>query len=86
VSKVDPLIEVDRVISELRRGASVRIHLGEVSVLMLAAEAVSTESLSALAFEAASPPALVMTGTRANVLELDKSDHHACLVTARTLA
>jgi len=75
VSKVDPLIEVDRVISELRRGASVRIHLGEVSVLMLAAEAVSLESLTVLASEAKSLPALVMTGTRANVLSLDKSDH-----------
>jgi len=48
VSQTDPLIEVDRVISELRRGASVRVHLGDFSVLMLAAEAVSVESLRAL--------------------------------------
>lgn len=82
MSKVDPLIEVDRVISELRRGASVRIHLGDVSLLMLAAEAVSLESLTVLASEAKSLPALVMTGTRANVLALDKSDHQACVVKA----
>ncbi len=82
MSKADPLIEVDRAISELRRGASVRVHLGDVSVLMLAAEAVNPDSLSALKSEAVAPIALVMTGTRANVLELDKNDHQACLVTA----
>jgi GTP cyclohydrolase II len=80
VSKTDPLIEVDRVISELRRGASVRVHLGESSVLMLAAEAVNASSLNTLASEARSPITLVMTGTRANVLGLDKGDHQACLV------
>ena len=82
MSQTDPLIDVDRVISELRRGASVRVHLGESSVLMLAAEAVNAESLRALASQASSPVALVMTGTRANVLGLDKSDHQACVVTA----
>ena len=82
MSQTDPLIEVDRVISELRRGASVRVQLGESSVLMLAAEAVNAESLRALASQASSPIALVMTGTRANVLGLDKSDQQACVVTA----
>ena len=77
VSKTDPLIEVDRVISELRRGASVRVHLGDSSVLMLAAEAVNALSLKMLASEACAPIALVMTGTRANVLGLDKGDHQA---------
>ena len=81
MSKADPLIEVDRVISELRRGASVRVELGEASVLMLAAEAVSPESLNDLALQATSPPALVMTGTRANVLGLDKSDRQVCVAT-----
>lgn len=80
--KADPLIEVDRVISELRRGASVRVHLGDSSALMLAAEAVSPESLSVLASQAMSPITLVMTGTRANVLALDKHDHQVCVVSA----
>ena len=80
MSKTDPLIEVDRVISELRRGASVRVHLGASSVLMLAAEAVNPHSLSTLVAQAGSPLALVMTGTRANVLGMDKADHQACVV------
>lgn len=82
MSKTDPLIEVDRVISELRRGASVRVHLGDDSVLMLAAEAVSPESLQTLALESGALIELVMTGTRANVLGLDRSDHSACVASA----
>jgi GTP cyclohydrolase II len=49
---------------------------------MLAAEAVSPESLSVLASQTTSPITLVMTGTRANVLALDKHDYQVCVVSA----
>ena len=78
----DPLIEVDRAISELRRGAGVRVHSGTTSVLMLATEAVSTDMLVLFAAQGLSAPRLVMTGTRANVLGIDKSDRSTCVVSA----
>lgn len=78
----DPLIEVDRAISELRRGAGVRVYSGATSVLMLATEAVSSELLRLFAAQGVSTPRLVMTGTRANVLGIDKSDRSTCVVSA----
>ena len=78
----DPLIEVDRAISELRRGAGVRVYSGATSVLMLATEAVSVEVLGLFAAQGMSTPRLVMTGTRANVLGIDKSDRSTCVVSA----
>lgn len=78
----DPLIEVDRAISELRRGSGVRVHSGTTSVLMLATEAVSTDMLVLFAAQGLSAPRLVMTGTRANVLGIDKSDRSTCVVSA----
>jgi GTP cyclohydrolase II len=77
----DPLIEVDRAISELRRGAIVRVHDGDNSLLMLAAEALTPEHLGQLTHFGRSAPRLVMTGTRANVLGIDKADRLACVVT-----
>ena len=81
LSNSDPLIAVDRAISELRRGAIVRVHDGDASLLMLAAEALTPEHLGLLTREGHSAPRLVMTGTRANVLGLDKTDRLACVVT-----
>jgi len=80
LSNLDPLIEVDRAISELRRGAIVRVHDGDTSLLMLAAEALTPEHLALLTRNGHSAPRLVMTGTRANVLGLDKTDRLACVV------
>ncbi len=77
----DPLIEVDRAISELRRGAIVRVHEGDASFLILAAEALTPEHLGLLTRHGHSAPRLVMTGTRANVLGIDKTDRLACVVT-----
>lgn len=81
MSTPDPLIEVDRAISELRRGALVRVHDGNASLLMLAAEALTPEHLGLLTRAGNTPAQLVMTGTRANVLGIDKSDRTACVVT-----
>lgn len=79
----DLLIEVDRAISELRRGLPVRVLEGHRSVLMLAAEALSAEHLEMLTSAGKSPSAvqLVVTGTRAKVLGLDNANHPACLIT-----
>ncbi len=81
LSNPDPLTEVDRAISELRRGAIVRVHDGDSSLLMLAAEALTPEHLGLLTRNGHSAPRLVMTGTRANVLGIDKTDRLACVVT-----
>lgn len=81
MSTPDPLIEVDRAISELRRGAIVRVHDGNTSLLVLAAEALTPEHLGLLTRNGHSAPRLVMTGTRANVLGIDKTDRLACVVT-----
>lgn len=70
----DPLIEVDRAISEMRRGAVVRVYDGHHSVLMLAVDALTAGYLSLLTQSGSTPPKLVMTGTRVNVLGIDKSD------------
>jgi GTP cyclohydrolase II len=80
VAMLDPLVEVDRAISELRRGAPVRVYDGESSVLMLAAEALTAEHLSSLTHTGDAAAQLVMTGTRANVLGIDKTDRAACVV------
>jgi GTP cyclohydrolase II len=80
VAMLDPLVEVDRAISELRRGAPVRVYDGQTSLLMLAAEALTADHLARLTREANAAPQLVMTGTRANVLGIDKTDRTACLV------
>lgn len=81
MSTPDPLIEVDRAISELRRGAIVRVHDDKASLLMLAAEALTPEHLGLLTRTGRSAPRLVVTGTRANVLGIDKTDRTACVVT-----
>ena len=70
----DPLIEVDRAISELRRGAVVRVYDDHTSLLMLAVDALTEDYLSLLTQSGSTAPKLVMTGTRVNVLGIDKSD------------
>ena len=70
----DPLIEVDRAISEIRRGAVVRVYDEHNSLLMLAVDALSADYLSLLTQSGSAAPKLVMTGTRMNVLGIDKSD------------
>jgi 3,4-dihydroxy-2-butanone 4-phosphate synthase len=44
----DPLIEVDRAISDLRRGALVKLVDGSNSILMLAAELLTADQLELL--------------------------------------
>ena len=44
----DPLIEVDRAISEIRRGAVVRVYDERSSLLMLAVDALSADCLNLL--------------------------------------
>ncbi len=78
----DTLIQVDRAISELRRGAKVLVCAGDFRLLMLAAEAVTTDSLNALSLPAGSSPMLVMTGTRAKVLGLKGSGASTYVVSA----
>lgn len=70
----DPLIEVDRAISEMRRGAAVRVYDDHNSLVMLAVDALTADYLTQLTQMDATPPKLVMTGTRVNVLGIDKSD------------
>ena len=78
----DILIQVDRAISELRRGARVLVCAGDFRLLMLAAEAATTESLRLLSTQTSFSPMLVMTGTRARVLGLKGSGASTYVVRA----
>lgn len=78
----DPLIQVDRAISELRRGASVQVLSGDVTLLMQAAEGVTTAKLNDLRALSGQEPMLVMTGTRAKILGLKGSGDGTCVVSA----
>ncbi len=71
-----PLIAVDRAIAELRRGGVVAIRGedGAAVVHVLAAEAVSPESLAALSVRTNTAPVLAVTGRRARVLGLGQGD------------
>ncbi|CAM3806305.1 GTP cyclohydrolase II [Polynucleobacter antarcticus] len=66
----DPLIEVDRAISELRRGAPVALVDGKTSLLIVAAEALNPDSLEML-MRSGGTPSLVITGSRAHALKID---------------
>ncbi|BDX22092.1 GTP cyclohydrolase-2 [Polynucleobacter sp. TUM22923] len=70
----DPLVHVDRAISELRRGAAVSVIGEQKHLLMVAAEALTPEQLEMLRHHQAGAAALVITGTRANVLGIDTTD------------
>ncbi len=76
------LIAVDRAIAELRRGGLVLVEHAGGSVLMMAAEAVSDESLVLLAAAAGSGPLLALTGRRAGVLGLGDTEAGVFRVTS----
>lgn len=78
---LDPLIEVDRVISELRRGGMVRIEGSGSSIVMLAVDALNADTFKLISRFNPSPLGLVLTGTRLNVLGLDKSDRPISFLT-----
>ena len=78
---LDPLIEVDRVISELRRGGMVRIEGSGSSIVMLAVDALNADSFKLVSGFNPSPLGLVLTGTRLNVLGIDKSDRPISFLT-----
>ena len=75
----DPLIEVDRAISDLRRGALVKLVDGSNSILMLAAELLTADQLEVLNRQT-TPPQLILTGTRANALGIDQAVRPASMV------
>ncbi|HTZ79667.1 MAG TPA: GTP cyclohydrolase II [Stellaceae bacterium] len=64
------LVEIDRAITDLRRGGFVVLRAPETALLMLAAEAVTDTALADLARLAGAPPALAITRRRAAVLGL----------------
>ncbi|ARJ66474.1 GTP cyclohydrolase II [Magnetospirillum sp. ME-1] len=68
------LIAVDRAIAELRRGGLVLVEHAEGKALMMAAEAVSDESLGLLAAGSGSGVLLALTGRRAGVLGLGDTE------------
>ena len=76
----DPLIEVDRAISELRRGALVRIYDNNMSFVALAVDALTPDNLNILTQMGTTVPKLVLTGNRLNVLGIDKSDRPVSIV------
>lgn len=76
----DPLIEVDRAISELRRGACVLVSSGLTRLLVMSVEGVTDEKLTELRTKFALEPMLVMTGTRAKVLGLEGHTFSTCVV------
>ena len=76
----DPLIEVDRAISELRRGALVRIYDNKMSFVALAVDALTPDNLNILTQIGTTAPKLVLTGNRLNVLGIDKSDRPVSII------
>ena len=76
----DPLIEVDRAISELRRGAMVRVYDTNMSFVAIAVDALTPDNLNILTQIGTTAPKLVLTGNRLNVLGIDKSDRPVSIV------
>lgn len=69
------LEDVDRALSELRRGWPVVLHNGaETALLVLAAEAANDDRLRTLERHGDTPRALVLTGPRAQALGLTETD------------
>jgi len=76
------LLAVDRCVSELRRGRMVCVRGGGgVAALVLAAEAVTDESLKQLATIANAEPGLALTARRGLVLKLTDQDASAITLT-----
>jgi GTP cyclohydrolase II len=64
------LVEIDRAVTDLRRGGFVVLRAPDAALLMLAAEAVTDTALADLTRLAGAPPALAITRRRAAVLGL----------------
>lgn len=77
----DPLIEVDRAISELRRGALIRIVDGSHGILLTAIEALSAEAMEHMRSISRGPVKLLMTGARMNALGIDHSERKTSVIT-----
>jgi len=77
---LDPLVDVDRAISELRRGAVVRVYDEHVSFLMMAVDALTAEYLDAFIQSSSALPQLAITGTRAKVLGIEQSERPVSLI------
>ena len=71
---------VERAMSDLRRGASVLVHSGNEQLLVVAAEALTHETLSRFGKLTTKAPRIVITGQRAKVLGLSDSRTQACIV------
>jgi hypothetical protein len=77
---LDPLVDVDRAISELRRSAVVRVYNEHVSFLMMAVDALTAEYLDAFIQSSSALPQLAITGTRAKVLGIEQSERPVSLI------
>ena len=69
------MIAVDRAIAEVRRGQIIEVRSGERRLAMLAAEAVTGQSLARLAAVSAEAPTLLLTGRRLAALGLDDAEN-----------
>src|SRR5215470_20324640 len=65
-----PLIEIDRAITDLRRGGVVVLRTPDTAILVAAAESVTDEALERVTALASLPLALAITRRRAAVLGL----------------
>jgi GTP cyclohydrolase II len=70
----NPLIEVDRAIAELRRGALVRVYNANMSYFMIAVDALTSDSLNIMQHMRTTSPKIVLTTNRLKVLGLEQSD------------
>ena len=63
-------IQIERIISELRRGEKVVIHdnLSQISVLLSAAEVIQNNTLNEHVNLASSFPSIILSSTRCNAL------------------
>jgi GTP cyclohydrolase II len=68
--EAQPLIEIDRAITDLRRGGVVVLRTPDTALLMVAAESLTDGALDRLRMLAAAPLALAITRRRAAVLGL----------------
>ena len=71
---------VERAISDLRRGASVLVGSGNERLLVIAAEALTDDTLTRFTGSTTKAPRIVITGQRAKVLGLGDSRTQACIV------
>lgn len=72
---------VERAISDLRRGASIVVHSGGERLLVIAAEALTDETLTRFGHATSKSPRIVISGQRAKVLGLGESRTQASIIT-----